>query len=139
MATAINVAAMPRLTVVPIPPSKTRTHPEYDPRMSMIARAISSELQVRELIILTADRDAAHESANRLKPDELEALLAIDEACAEPPPTEIILIDDVLTTGCGFVACRSLLHKRFGPIPVHGIFAARRALEDECPFPPIEL
>lgn len=130
---AINPEAIGRITLVPIPPSKMKNHSEYDDRMVAVARAVSNGIDVRELIVSTADREAAHKNdQQRLKPHQLMGMLQIDEAVCPPVPREIFLIDDVVTTGCSFVACRTLLQNRFPNIAVSGIFAARRAIGNDA-------
>lgn len=57
-------------------------------------------------------RPAQHEGEQRLCPQALMATLQIDETLCAPAPQNIILIDDVITTGCSFVACRTLLQQR---------------------------
>jgi hypothetical protein len=50
-------------TIVPIPPSKTVDHPEYDDRMSAICRGIRHEghgVDVRDLIRQRQSTEAAH-------------------------------------------------------------------------------
>lgn len=132
---AIDTAAYARVTLVPIPPSKLRTDPEYDARMAWIARAVSPQINVRELIEPVAARVPLHESDQRLHPDALMATLRLQESLSEPTPQEIILIDDVITTGCSFVACRALLQQRYPGVTISGIFAARRALDRTIDFP----
>lgn len=116
------------ITFVPIPPSKAATNPEYDPRMLQIAGAISPLADVRELIVTRGDRPAAHESEQRLRPDELAQHLQIREDLVAGVRRELILIDDVITTGCSFVACRDVLRRCLPNTRVMGIFAARRVL-----------
>ena len=135
---AINPAAFGIVTLVPIPPSKLRTDPEYDPRMAQIARMVSSDADVRELIEPMAARDPLHESEQRLQPHELIATLQINEAHCAPAPQNVILIDDVVTTGCSFVACKTMLQQRFPGLPVSGIFAARRAVDHSADFPDLD-
>ena len=131
---AINPQSLGIVTLVPIPPSKLRTDPEHDPRMTGIARMVSPQADVRELIEPIAARQPQHESEQRLQPEELLATLQINELlCAQAPQT-IILIDDVITTGCSFVACSTLLNQRFPGVPISGIFAARRAVEHSAVF-----
>ncbi|PVX30952.1 hypothetical protein [Sphingomonas pokkalii] len=131
---AINPQSYGIVTLVPIPPSKLRTDPEHDPRMAEIARLVSPNANVRELIEPIAARQPQHESEQRLDPDQLRATLTIVEAQCAPAPQNIILIDDVITTGCSFVACRRLLQDRFPGVPVWGIFAARRAVDHSADF-----
>jgi hypothetical protein len=127
MKAAINPAALAGLTFVPIPPSKMVGDAEYDDRMSQIARQISLG-GTRELIRAIAPRVARHSGDNKHDPDELRATLQIDEALCTPSPTRIFLIDDVITTGCGFMVCKQMLTERFPDVKVTGMFVARRAL-----------
>jgi hypothetical protein len=61
--------AFEKLTLVPVPPSKLRTDPEYDDRMMMMLRALSPppglRADVRDLVIQTQAMPAAHDSSNR--------------------------------------------------------------------------
>lgn len=138
VATAIRGAINPQsygiVTLVPIPPSKLRNDPEHDPRMAHIARLVSPQANVCELIEPIVARPPQHESEQRLTPDELMATLQIEEALCAPAPQNIILIDDVITTGCSFVACKTLLQQRFPGVPVWGLFAARRAVDRAAVF-----
>lgn len=135
---AINPQSFGTFALVPIPPSKLRSDPEHDPRMAAIARMVSPQADVRELIEATVARAPQHESEQRLSPQELVATLQINEAQCVSPPQNIILIDDVITTGCSFVACRTLLQQRFPGVPVWGIFAARRAVDHASAFPDLD-
>jgi hypothetical protein len=114
------------ITFVPIPPSKPYNHPEYDDRMTAVARAIASDVDVRELIRLEISREAAHETVETRDPDELRAKLAIILPLLEPRPRLIALLDDLLTTGCSFRACQTLLAEALPDVPVIGLFVARR-------------
>jgi len=136
---AIRPEALPSVTLVPIPPSKCRIHPDHDDRMAQIARGIGPAADVRELIVATADRTPQHESENRLRPDQLVALLALDETLSAPVPTQIFLIDDVVTTGCSFRACKQLLETRFPDATIGGLFAARRVIDHAAMFDPIDI
>jgi predicted amidophosphoribosyltransferase len=122
------------VTLIPIPPSKLPTDPEYDTRVADIARMVSPNADVREIIVAVAARQPLHESEQRLTPDQLIAMLQIQEALCNPVPHNIILIDDVITTGCSFVACSTLLQARFPGVPISGIFAARRAVDRSAVF-----
>jgi hypothetical protein len=127
MKAAINPEALPRLTFVPIPPSKLKTDPEYDDRMVRIARQISPQ-GTREMIHAIIGRETRHNSDNRRDPGELRATLQIDETQCALPPTHVFLLDDVITTGCSFMVCKQMLTDRFPGISVTGMFVARRAL-----------
>jgi hypothetical protein len=128
---ALNDKWLNGALLVPIPPSKARTDPLYDDRMPRMLRAIRPEpqLDVRELIIQNASTDAAHHSDTRPRPEDLEALYALDRKLTTPAPKVIGLFDDVLTTGAHFKAAQSLLHKAFPGVQVIGLFIARRVPE----------
>jgi predicted amidophosphoribosyltransferase len=53
----------------------------------------------------------------------------IDEQLVTPPPQTILVIDDVLTTGCHFKAMKQVLLNRFPNTAIIGMFIARRVPE----------
>jgi hypothetical protein len=73
------------ITFVPVPPSKAKTDPAYDDRMCRVLAQLGAGLDIRELVTLKASMMAAHESEDRLRPDQLAQHLAIDET-AHPFP-----------------------------------------------------
>jgi hypothetical protein len=118
-------------TFVPIPPSKSRSHPEHDDRVLRIVRGLCANGgDCRELLVQNGDRDAAHSSESRRNPVSLAAQWSIDEGLAAPTPTRLIVVDDVLTTGASFVAARNVLRARFPDVEVRGVFVARRRFPD---------
>jgi predicted amidophosphoribosyltransferase len=117
-------------TFVPIPPSKARNHPEYDPRMTQIVNAVG-DLDVRELIIQTESLEATHHLEDRHTIQGLLRVYEIDEDLANPAPSHIILVDDVVTGGTHFKAAKLLLQGRFRGVPVSGVFLARRVFPDD--------
>lgn len=132
---AIHSAWLATATLVPIPPSKLKSDPLYDDRVLRMLRLIPAEgaLDVRELIVQTIDRPAAHGAQCRPNPDELLQCYEINEAVARPEPSEIGVFDDVLVTGAGYKACQALLQHRFPDAEIYGFFIARRAPEASDP------
>ena len=63
---------------------------------------------------------------NRLNPDDLKECYEIDENLIEPPPNNIILFDDVITTGSHFKAAKNILNEIFPNTIILGLFIARR-------------
>jgi hypothetical protein len=124
----LNAERLPHLTFVPIPSSKPRGHAEYDDRMTQVARLLGPQIDVRELIVTTCERETRHLGSNTRDPVELRQTLALNGDLLDPAPTEIILLDDVLTTGCSFRVCKVMLNEQFPGVPVSGLFVARRAL-----------
>jgi hypothetical protein len=120
-------------TLVPIPPSSSRTHILYDDRMTQVLRQMTAEVDgdVRELVVTRASMVPAHVSNVRPSVEELMANYEIDESAAAPEPTIIGVFDDVLTAGSHFKAVKNVLSTRFPQVPIMGIFIARRI------FPPM--
>lgn len=128
---SVNLRALRRVTLVPMPPSKAKTDPLYDDRMLQVLRAVDVEgqLDIRELLLSTASMTAAHASSARPTVDQLIANFVVDDTLAVPAPTTIALVDDVLTTGAHFAAAKAVLTRRFPGISVRGLFIARRVFQ----------
>lgn len=117
-------------TFVPIPPSKTPDHPEYDDRMWKVVQGVCKDTNgdAFEMIIQNTCYDASHlvrDGGARMKPDELRKLYTI---VGDKPRPIVILFDDVLTTGCHFRAAKSAIHDTYPTVRVIGIFLARRVI-----------
>lgn len=112
---------------VPIPPSKTKDHPEYDGRVADILTTgfQGYECDIRELILQSESMPADHETEDRIDLDELYKLYSIDESLCDPAPTQIAIVDDVLTTGKHYVAAKRRLSEAFPEADIIGLFVAR--------------
>ena len=122
-----------KVTLVPIPPSKTQEDPLYDDRMTRTLEILNQEftnvLDVRELIKQSESTQADHESSLRQSTDNLIENYYIDQEVVYPEPEEIVLFDDLLTTGKHFKAIQSILRKQYPSVKIRGIFVARRIFE----------
>ena len=118
------------VSLVPIPPSKDKTHAEYDDRMVQIIKGIceGSNADVSELIILTKNIGSSHRTVNRPPPSELKRVLTIDGTLCAREPSLILLFDDMIVTGTHFVACKQLLQERFPNARIVGVFITRRII-----------
>jgi len=116
------------ITLVPVPPSKTIDDPMYDDRVQRMASLMcnGNNLEVRELVTQRVSTEPAHLSTSRPAPHNLISNYVIDESLTEPAPTTIIILDDVLTTGCHFKAMKAVLSRRFPDVTIYGLFIARR-------------
>jgi predicted amidophosphoribosyltransferase len=126
---AIDLATLEGVTVVPMPPSKARTHPLYDDRMVQIVRLLCQDTQAdgRELLYQAESRDSFHGSTGRRDVEGLIENFRIDETLADPPPGFVVVVDDVLTTGASYRAAKTALQRRYGAaLAVIGLFVARR-------------
>jgi len=120
-------------TFVPVPPSKAPDDPLYDNRMERICRMIRSKVDVRNLVIQKGSMVATHERGDgqRITFNELIDSYQIDEGLADPEPTCIAIVDDVLTTGTHFQAMKSVLEQRFPSAKFVGMFIARRIFPED--------
>lgn len=114
-------------TLIPVPPSKSKSHPEHDDRLFRLLQKIGEgrNADIRELVKQNGSIQPAHESNNRPRPQDLEAIYQIDETMSKPDPGNIIVFDDVLTTGCHFKAMQKVLNDRFPNAQIFGVFITR--------------
>ena len=123
--------------LVPMPPSKGRADPAYDPRMLAmlhgVERAMTFSLDIRDCLSFSGRNQASHEVVDRPTPDALFADLNYDVQAGHGHisgnrPSVIYLFDDILTFGAHYVAAARLLEIHFPGVPVVGMFVARSIL-----------
>jgi hypothetical protein len=115
---------------VPVPPSKCKDHEHYDDRIVQVLKLFCRDRQgaeLQELLTLKQNMEAAHESQSRPGPATIMDNLFLDACLCDTTDKKIILVDDVITTGAHFVACKTLLTQQFPAIKIIGLFIARRA------------
>ena len=112
---------------VPVPPSKAREDPLYDPRMTQVLQQAFNGMNadIRELIIQTESTEADHIAGNRIIFDELYRIYEIDEGLSAPEPGRIAIVDDIVSSGKHFKVTQKKLLGRFPNIPIIGLFVAR--------------
>jgi predicted amidophosphoribosyltransferase len=118
-------------TWVPIPSSKMEGHPDHDDRMLRALKLAFAgyDVDIRTLLHQTKSTEADHVRDERRSPEELLALLQIDQQslASKPLKHQIVLFDDVLTTGKHFKCCETKLRE---VVPtetrIMGMFVARR-------------
>lgn len=119
------------VTFVPIPPSKEKSHPEYDDRVLKLVRGIAdgTSIEVLELITQTSSYDPSHLAGgtgrSRVQPDELRTIYQLS---GQIPRQNIFLFDDLITAGSHFRAGKDLLLESYPDSRIYGIFIARRSL-----------
>jgi hypothetical protein len=116
-------------TIVPTPPSKEQTDPEYDDRIVQIARIMiaGTTSEVRELVRQTASYDASHAAGGGHRMSAAELMAIYEIAPDEPKPRDIVFVlDDMLTVGSHFRAMKDTILARFPGKRVVGLFIARR-------------
>lgn len=125
-----NIPTGLSMALIPIPPSKTTKHPDYDDRLLQVARAVATNLAaVRCWPILecVVDRENLHSSSSQRTTQEVYSSIGIDKSVfASYNDDEIFcLLDDVLTSGASFSAARNKLLERFSGKRISGIFWAK--------------
>ncbi len=130
----LNPAWLQSATLVPVPGSKARDHPDHDDRVERICRQMRAPPpDVRNLVVQTTSTTASHEAGpgERVKVEELLDVYAMDETAVQPAPLSVGIVDDVLTTGTHYRAMHSVLSQRFPDVPIIGLFIARRVFPDK--------
>jgi predicted amidophosphoribosyltransferase len=127
---ALDASKLSDFIAVPAPPSKRPGHPDYDDRMVQVVRTFcdGTPLQAIELLVTRADREPAHATDAPRDAIALAESIVINPECTKPPGKAVLLFDDVLTTGCTFKACESVLQSAYPGVKVVGVFIARRAI-----------
>ncbi|MBF4487747.1 hypothetical protein [Flavobacterium sp. CSZ] len=116
-------------TFVPIPPSKSKTNTLYDDRVVQVLNLglNGKNADIRELVNQTTDTVECHVSGKR-DVRALEGILEINETLTDNVREFIVIVDDVLTTGCHYIAMKNVLLKRFPDAKIIGLFIARREI-----------
>jgi predicted amidophosphoribosyltransferase len=117
-----------RLTFIPVPPSRAKSDPDYDDRLLQILIRMTGGIQadIRELIVQSGSLAASHEGDRTSIADLVKNYEVVEALKAPEPAHEIIIFDDVLTTGRHFKAMQQVLRNAFPTIKCSGLFIARR-------------
>jgi hypothetical protein len=120
-------------TLVPIPPSKTKSDPAYDDRMVQVCRKIRAAVapDVRELVEQINSTET-FKGGKRMPPAELKKNYRIAEQELQNLRGVVGVFDDVLTTGSHFKAVKEMILERAPQTYVIGFFVARRAFSHPC-------
>lgn len=124
---AMGEAWISKWTLVPVPPSRIKSDAGYDDRLVWMLRELTKGISsdVRELIVQTRNMKPAHSVTLRPTPERIARNYAIDESIATPEPKALAIIDDILTAGAHFKACKVVLANRFPAARIIGVFVAR--------------
>ena len=125
---AIAPESLAKVTFIPVPPSKIPGHPDYCDRMirTLNLAFAGTAADVRPLLIQTNNAIADHESNERMSMSDLLDMVRVDERqLTQPPRATIILVDDVLTSGKHFKACKQRVIENLPNWDIFGVFVAR--------------
>ena len=119
--------------VVFVPPSKTRDHDEFDDRFDLLAERLKhllDDVVIEEPIVRKTSMKSAHDGGDKLNLTQTLATLRWVGFEGEVPDS-IYLIDDVLTRGVSFKACKNMILKRHPDVEIRGLFWGLTVHEDE--------
>lgn len=118
--------------IVPVPPSKIKSDPEYDSRvldaLSQAAGLSDFAWPIVECVHQKASTIPNHQSdAPRLSPLERAETYVIDSTLIPPGTTLAYIVDDVITSGSHYKGMELALKKAIPSLAtVRGVFVARR-------------
>ncbi|MDI9864010.1 hypothetical protein QM480_06725 [Flectobacillus sp. DC10W] len=112
---------------VQIPPSKIIGDPGYDDRMDLVFRDLA--VDYRHLIIRNENVIPDHTVNNRRSVEQILETIQINQNVLNFDQNQVVLVDDVLTVGRHFRACKQLILNMFPEVNVTGLFIARRVPE----------
>ena len=110
-----------------IPSSKCLSDPEYDNRfedMFLVLKKLRPDLKIENPISSIVSVVASHHGGTR-NPEEISENL-VWKGFEDKIPRHIVLVDDVLTSGAHFKACKELIQYHCPQTIVSGVFWARR-------------
>lgn len=119
-------------TGVPIPPAAIPGDPLYDDRMFEVVSRLGPGLglDVRKLVKQYKTVHPTRGSEVRPSIPQLMDNYYVDEHLATPPPTKVLIFDDVLVGGNHYKAMQLVIQQRFSGVPTVGVFVARRVPDE---------
>ena len=119
--------------LVPIPTSKPRSAPDYDSRLDTLCQIVERDVPwVRYLPLLDTKQNIgkAHDGTGSRDPDFLAWNMTCDEIPISHSERCVVLVDDVLTTGAHYAACKRVVRNKFPDVIVLGLFLSVHVNED---------
>lgn len=112
--------------LVPIPTSKPRGDADYDNRMDELCRIVGDSLSwvdYAPILDTRCDLGAAHEGNISREPECIKQNMVFSDRNPDfRIPNVIFFIDDVLTTGAHYAACRDMINSAYPGVPIFGLF-----------------
>lgn len=114
--------------LVPIPPSKAPSDPAYDDRIIQVASRASKAAGVKAMALLHTKRStyASHMGGTRSILELKDNLCLRSGGLVLSEASLCVLVDDVITSGAHYVACRQILQEACSGLPVIGAFWAKQ-------------
>ena len=120
-------------TWIPIPPSRSAGDCNYDDRLVHILRKAFAgyDTDIRTVLFQLESMTADHCNPRRIGIQWLFERIRVSWSvlASRPLRDELVLFDDVLTTGKHYRCCERRLRDALPNIPISGLFVARRVLQ----------
>lgn len=128
-ASELNLLKFPKNSIlIPAPTSKPRTSPLFDSRIDdTLERFIEyrDDLIIQKIIDVTEELRDSHSEGGTRNPDYLSQFITVYDFTIENLPERVFYIDDMITSGGHFKACKTAFHKKYPDIKFIGVFWAR--------------
>jgi predicted amidophosphoribosyltransferase len=131
-ATELSKLLPKSMTIAAIPTSKVSSDPEYDNRLEEVLSylvGLRRDLVLETPIVRRRSASSQHTREHRQSIDEIMADLSF--VGFKSPTKSIVLIDDVVTVGRTYAACRRVLLANQPSLDTFGVFWARTVWPDE--------
>lgn len=114
-----------KIIIIPIPPSKTKADPLYDDRMLQVLEIVKKELSIQYVDLLSRPTNIVPLHQNQT-PRSLSShtFNIANDNLSEFDDKQIIIIDDVITTGSTYKAAKNLISQNLNN-KIIGLFMAR--------------
>lgn len=121
-------------SLVPIPTSKPRESADYDSRLDDLCSSAARSVQFAKFcpaLETRMDMGKVHRGEAPRNPDSIMRNIMVDSAMLSGSHDIIALVDDVLTTGAHYAACKKLVLDAVPDRTIIGLFLSIQ-LPDEC-------
>ena len=116
-------------SLVPIPTSFPREHPDHDDRLHRVALCIATQfanIHYLPLLDARAPRMSLKNGGRRDVPSNEQHFVIDDRFTAQKSSGSLLIIDDVITSGSSFLAARNVLQRHVGAdFDIFGLFWAK--------------
>lgn len=111
--------------IAPMPTSKPKSHPEYDDRLPALCRLVANRvgnITFEDPFDMAYEVTPSHAGGSR-NVEQLKRAIVFNGISSDT--NILILVDDVITTGAHFVACKEIVERFYPNIMIIGLFLSR--------------
>lgn len=128
-ASELSLLKFPKGSVlIPAPTSKPRTSTLFDSRIDDSLEKLveyREDLIIQKIIDVTEELRDSHSEGGSRDPESLIPFLTISDFTIDNIPNRVFFIDDMITSGGHFKACKTVFNRKYPDIDFIGVFWAR--------------